>query len=100
MGALSLIPPGRGALCVEPCDHETCRLVRDVAARPCMLCKKPLGFGTAVYCYPTRLGHADGLDDAHAKAVNRLIDGLAEFVAKLYFDGKLPDLSSDEGSRI
>jgi len=95
MGALCLLPPGKGALCEGTCGHEACRLVREIAARPCMLCSKELGFGVPVYCYESRLGHADGFDDAHEKALQRFVEALARFAADLYLQGNLPIVNDD-----
>lgn len=95
MGALCLLPPGKGALCATACEHEACRLVREVAAKPCMLCKKELGFGVPIYCYPTRLGHADSLDEAYEQAVMCFAEDLGRFAAELYLQGKLPELETE-----
>lgn len=95
MGALCLLPPGKGALCATACEHEACRLVREIAAKACMLCKKELGFGVPIYCYPTRLGHADNLDEAYEQAVLRFAEDLGRLVADLYLRGKLPELDAE-----
>ena len=95
MGALCLLPPGKGALCLDACEDEACRLVREIAARPCVLFKKELGFGVPIYCYQSPLGHADGLDDAHEKALQGLVEALAELAANPYFEGKLPHLEEN-----
>ncbi len=65
-----------------------------------MLCKKELGFGVPIYCYATRMGHADAMDEAYELAVERLLEGLADMTAKLYIEGKLLELEPAPGTGI
>lgn len=50
MGALCLLPPGKGALCGSACEHAACHLAKEIAPMPCMLCGKHPGFGVPIYC--------------------------------------------------
>lgn len=54
-----------------------------------MLCKQELGFGTPVYCYPGRTGHADGIEDAHRRALLKFVEDLADLATKVYLERKL-----------
>jgi len=93
MGALCLLPPGRGALCAESCDHPRCKLVREIAATRCKLCHEPLGFKRAIYCYATRMGHAEAMDDAYDRSVEHLVREFAVLAAKLYIEEHHPNLA-------
>jgi hypothetical protein len=37
--------------------------------------KKELGFGVPIYCYATRMGHSDAMDEAYELALDRMIRG-------------------------
>lgn len=78
MGALTLLPPGRGGPCTEPCSHESCEAHRRVAATPCSICGQPLGFGVPVYCYKEAMGHAAGIEDSMNRAFLKFAEGMME----------------------
>lgn len=63
--ALRITPPGfKGGACTRPCGHQHCDHQREIAARPCSCCGKPIGFGVGYwFTTPTGKGvvHADCL---------------------------------------
>jgi hypothetical protein len=64
------------------------------------LCKKELDFGVPIYCYATRMGHADSMDEAYELAVQRMVEGLADLTADIYLAGKLPALKPVPGTGV
>lgn len=97
MGAMTLKPPGRGGPCLAGCTHPCCERHRLAAAARCQVCNQPLGFGTPVYVYEKRTGHATCLERAVEDALRRLVEGFAELAVDLYLEGKL-DLKDEPTS--
>jgi hypothetical protein len=82
MGALTLLRPGHGGPCADPCSHSGCATHRKLSSTPCVVCGQPLGFGTPVYCYKTRTGHVVCIEEAVNRSLLKLLAGLTAIAAE------------------
>lgn len=51
-------PGDNSGPCLKLCSHIKCQEIRQMAAKACPICKKPIGYKQPFFVYEERLFHA------------------------------------------